>query len=121
MERSSHNADALVQQIDAGTLRPKGNAVARALLKKIGFQHEIITRYDCGDLIERRRGSDPLWQQINALPVDQQGSLRLVASLARPESELDWYEAEFFIEWARQEGVSEVGIAEAFGVCVSDS
>ena len=82
------NADEIIKQIDAGTLRPMGNIVARALLEKIGLQHEIIEQYDRGAAIEWLPGTDTLWTQINALPVDQQGRLRLLANLTHPEDEL---------------------------------
>ena len=113
------NADAIIKRIDAGTLHPMGNVVARALLKKIGFEHEIIAQHDRGEAIEWLPGTDTLWTQINSLPVDQQGSLRIVANLTHPECELDSYAAEFFILWARQQGVSETGIGEAFGLAAN--
>uniref|UniRef100_UPI0035CB0795 hypothetical protein n=1 Tax=uncultured Sphingomonas sp. TaxID=158754 RepID=UPI0035CB0795 len=119
MTTTPFNANAIIKQIDSGTLRPMGNVVARALLEKIGFQHEIIAQYDRGEAIEWLPGTDTLWMQINALPVGRQGGLRLVANLTHPEGALDGYAAEFFILWAREQGVSEFGIGEAFGLPVN--
>ena len=97
------NANAIIKLIDSGTLRPMGNVVARALLKKIGTHHDIIAQYDRRSEIEWLPGTDPLWALINAMPVAQQGALRLVANLTHPEGELDCYSAEYFVRWARQQ------------------
>lgn len=117
----SFNADTIIKQIDAGMFRPMGNVVARALLEKIGFYHEIIVQHDKGAAIEWLPGTDELWTQIYALPVDQQGALRLVANLTHPEGELDGYSAELFLLWARQQKLSENDIGEAFGILVDGS
>jgi hypothetical protein len=114
MATNPFNADDIIQQIDRGALRPIGKVVARSLLRKIDFRHEIITRHDRGEEINPLSGQDALWKQINALPAEQQGALRLLVSLAH-EGEIDWYAAEFFILWARQEGLSERAIGDAFG------
>jgi hypothetical protein len=109
------NANDIIQEIDAGRLHPLGNAVARELLRRINFQHEIIDRYDRGEDTGPLGGAHPIFKEIFALPLAQQGALRLVTNLAHEEDELDWYSAEFFIAWARQEGVSEPDICAAFG------
>ena len=121
MHAAPFNADdAIIPQIDAGVIRPKVNEVARALLRKMNFEHDIIARYDRGENSEPMSGHDALWRQIDQLPSDQQGALRLVVSLAH-YVEIDWYTAEFFILWARQAGLSEHEISEAFGVPMNES
>jgi len=56
-----------------------------------------------------------LWSRIEALPPEQQGSLRLPVGLLHPNKTLDGHEAEYYVLWARQRGLSERQIMDAFG------
>ena len=62
-----------------------------------------------------------LWEKINSLDVESQGGLRLLVALTRPNEVIDWYLAEFMILWARQQGVAEHQIIDAFHIPANGS
>jgi hypothetical protein len=115
------NADDLIDEIKAGILRPTTRRVARALHQHMRvddpLQIEALSKF--------RRGADPaefvalldqIWAKIGGLEPDQQSSLRLSICLIRPDEPVDWQIAEYIILWARQQGVSEHQITDAFKV-----
>ncbi len=55
-----------------------------------------------------------MWADMHSLAVDQQSGLRLSNCLVRPDEAVDWHLAEYIILWARQQGLSEQQIIEAF-------
>ena len=57
-----------------------------------------------------------LWTKIVSLVAESQGGSRLLVTLTRPNEDIDWYLAEFMIRWARQQGVAEHHIIDAFHI-----
>lgn len=51
---------------------------------------------------------------MKPLPIDQQSGLRLSNCLARPDEEVDWHLAGYLTLWARQQGITERQIVDAF-------
>ena len=113
------NADSVVDEIDTGILRPLTHTVARALLKQMPTRHELVddllsaSRQGVADEGMSRLLAE-LWEQVGQLEVGKQGALRIANCLTRPDEVIDWQLAEYFVLWARQQGVSEAGISDAF-------
>lgn len=113
------NADDLIAEIDAAAINPMTHLVTRGLYRHIplddALQSEVVTAFDQGDQLEAMATFQPaLWKMIEGLEPANQGGLRLLVSLTRPDEPIDWYLAEFMILWARQQGVAEHQIIEAF-------
>ncbi len=79
------------------------------------IQRRALDTFDRGE--QSSRGAEvaqELWAAMRSLPVDQQSGLRLSNCLAKPDEAVDWHLAEYLIMWARQQGLSEQQIIEAF-------
>lgn len=113
-----YDASALIGEIDAGRLAPKRHAVIRALQARMKIedatQRELIALHDARGSIVVDLWSRTIWQEINALPLADQGALRLCVGLLQADGDLDWYESEYFIQWAREQGLSDEQIWHAF-------
>ena len=114
------NADVIIEKIDNGELLPSSHRVNRRLCGYIRYSEpsdlELIAAFDRGDTSNNERWSRPLWNWIDALPVNKQGALRILSGLLMPDEPVDWYYAEFLIHWSREQGVTEEEILSAFGV-----
>lgn len=115
------NADTIIEEIDKGTLRPRTHKVVRAFHRHMHLaetvQQRALEAFDHG--AQNARGAalqDEIWAIMEALPIDQQGGLRLSNCLARPDEAVDWHLAEYLTLWARQQGLSERQIIDAFHV-----
>jgi hypothetical protein len=75
---------------------------------------EILTAFDAGNATGNERLLDMLWAAIEGLPLSEQGSLRTLASLLRPDEQVDGHLAEYLIGWAQDEGVPANEIQSAF-------
>ncbi|WP_221234911.1 hypothetical protein [Sphingomonas aerophila] len=119
MADGSLDADTIIAEIDAGAIRPTTHKVVRALHRHMQLQAEIQRRaldtFDRGE--QSSRGAEvaqEMWAAMHPLAVDQQSGLRLSNCLVRPDEAVDWHLAEYLILWARQQGLSEQQIIEAF-------
>jgi hypothetical protein len=115
----SANADDLIAEIDAAALNPMTHPVTRGLYRHIpihdAFENEVLTAFDRGGQPEQMAVFQTvLWEKINSRDPVSQGGLRLLVSLTRPNEPIDWNLAEFMILWARQQGVAEHQIINAF-------
>jgi hypothetical protein len=114
----SYNADSLIDEIDSGTLRANRHPTIRSLQRHIRIEDEdickLIALHDAGVPVDADEWAGRLWPKIEALPLAGQGALRLTVGLLHPNDVLDWYEAEYFILWSRQQGVAEELIRHAF-------
>jgi hypothetical protein len=115
----SANADDIIGEIDAAALNPMTHVVTRNLCRHIALQDdlqkEVVNAFDEGDQpSEMAAFQAGLWAKIDSLDVRDQGGLRLLVALTRPDEVIDWYMAEFMILWARQQGVAEHRIIDAF-------
>jgi hypothetical protein len=114
-------ADDLITEIDAAAIIPMTHAVTRGLYRHISLrdalQNEVVAAFDNGgqslDMADFRAA---LWTKIDSLDAESQGGLRLLVALTHPDKDIDWHMAEFIILWARQEGVTEHQIIEAFHI-----
>ncbi|MCJ2184525.1 hypothetical protein MTR62_17775 [Novosphingobium sp. 1949] len=115
------NADTVVDEIHEGTLRPRTHKVVRALHWHMRLvetvQQRALVAFDRGE--QNTQGlalQSEMWAMMKPLPIDQQSGLRLSNCLARPDEEVDWHLAEYLTLWARQQGISEQQIIDAFHV-----
>jgi len=115
------NADTIIGEIDEGALRPTTHRVVRALhqhmLLEAAVQRRALDAFDRDE--QDAHGvslQHEMWAMIMTLPVDQQSGLRLSNCLARPDEVVDWYLAEYLVLWARQQGLSEQQIIDAFHI-----
>lgn len=120
MGAADFNADVLIDRIDSGSLMPAKHAVIRAMLSKIPvprpLQEELLTGLTGSVSVEREQWLDRLWTEIQSLPANQQGGLRLSVGLLHPDGALNAHEAEYYVAWGREQGLVDGEIAEAFGV-----
>ena len=125
MTQHASNADTLIDQIDDGLIHVRRHDVIRALYQGLPLgdveQQEFIAAYDSDLPVDVAMWSTRLWSKIERLPLERQGGLRLLVGLLMPNQELEGYEAEYFILWARQQGVTETQIIEAFLHCAHDA
>lgn len=115
----SANADDLIKEIDAAALRPMAHVVTRGLYRHIplqdDFQKEVVNAFDGGGQpSEMAAFQVALWAKIKSTDVENQGGLRLLVALTRPDEVIDWYLAGFMIQWAREQGIAEHHIIDAF-------
>ncbi|QDX26138.1 hypothetical protein FPZ54_08960 [Sphingomonas suaedae] len=113
------NADAIIDQIDAGGLSPLAHAVVRALHRHIEFTHELqnevlVASYHGVRPEEMSRLNTAIWNEIDARNADKVDGLRLSLGLTMPDGAVDGYHAGFLIHWARTEGASEQQIIDSF-------
>lgn len=113
------NADSIIQEIDEGAITPMTHSVSRSLFRHIklaaALQQKVVAAFDDGsEAYEMAALEAAVWAEIGNASVEHQGGLRLLIGLTRPNEIIDWYLAEFMILWARQEGVTERHIIDAF-------
>jgi hypothetical protein len=111
--------DVIIGEIDAGTISPMTHVVTRNLYRHIPLidtlQTEVVSAFDeASQRHDMAAHQDALWTKIEGLEPDNQGAFRLLVALTRPDEVIDWYLAEFMILWARQQGVTEHQIIDAF-------
>lgn len=113
----SEPLDAIIDQIDAGVLLPRSHSVARSLAEKLAtlspLTSEVVTAFDHGKA-DKPHLLTRLWEEIESLPLDQQGGRRMLVALLQPDHQLDGYKAEFYLLWSEQEGLTEGEIRRAF-------
>lgn len=119
MADSSLDADTIIAEIDEGAIRPTTHKVVRALHRHMQSHAEIQRRaletFDRGEQSSRgTKVAQKMWAEMHSLAVDQQSGLRLSNCLVRSDEAVDWHLAEYIILWARQQGLSEQQIIEAF-------
>jgi hypothetical protein len=122
----STNADELIGEIDAAAINPTTHAVTRSLYRHIqlqdALQNKVVAAFDEGcQPCDMAAFQGVLWEKINSLDAESQGGLRLLVALTRPNEVIDWYLAEFMILWARQQGVAEHQIIDAFHIQANGS
>lgn len=113
------SADSVIEEIDAGTLRPMTHAVGRALHRHMSLdehlQKEALAAFDRGDPAADMAALEArIWERIRKFDVAEQSGLRLSNLLARSDEGVDWHLAEYLISWAREQGLSEDQIIGAF-------
>ncbi|WP_067738512.1 hypothetical protein [Novosphingobium naphthalenivorans] len=119
MAAKSINADNIIEEIDAGCLQPALQKVVRVFHQFIRIEDELqgkaLAAFDRGEtpeelaLLQRQ-----IWAKIDKLDPAQQSGLRLSICLTGPDGPVDWHLAEYLILWARQQGLSEQQIIDAF-------
>jgi hypothetical protein len=118
MDSAKFGAGSLIEEIDAGRLCPQRHAVSRALLEqattKGSDEEELIRLFDAGAHIDRDYWAAKLWHRIEELSFTAQSSLRLCIGLLQANDCLDWHDAEYYILFGRQLGLSERQIELAF-------
>ncbi|QHD69244.1 hypothetical protein GS397_20775 [Sphingobium yanoikuyae] len=113
------NADSLIEEIDSGTIAPRTWPVIRALHRHMSqispLQRNILVAFDRGDSPDSMAPlRDMLWASIRSQSPDEQGCLRLSVGLTRDDEPIDAYLAEFLIQWAREQKLTEQQIIDAF-------
>src|SRR5205085_3300772 len=111
--------DVIVGLIDSEQIAPKYHSVARAICDHIDLaasDRALLALIDEGNVPDSDDRLRDLWQRITSQPVEREGVPRLLTALLTPDQPIDWFGAEMIVHWARQEGVSEEQICEAFGV-----
>ncbi|WP_313395486.1 hypothetical protein [Sphingobium yanoikuyae] len=113
------NADSLIEEIDSGTIAPRTWPVIRALHRHMPLisplQRNILVAFDRRDSPDSMAPlRDMLWASIQSHPPDEQGYLRLSVGLTRDDEPIDAYLAEFLIQWAREQDLTERQIIDAF-------
>ncbi|MBO9698107.1 MAG: hypothetical protein J7499_18080 [Sphingopyxis sp.] len=119
MNSPPRDADLIIDKIDAGELAPGTWPIVRAFHEHItlghALQREALEAFDqkaapaVSAAIQSR-----IWQEIKQLGPSNDSGLRLSNCLVRPDEPIDWHLAEYLIGWARQQGLSEQQIIEAF-------
>ncbi|WP_448537488.1 hypothetical protein [Sphingobium yanoikuyae] len=111
-------ADSIIEEIDAGSIHPTTHLVVRALHEHINLaddlQREALAAFDRGDQSADTDLQSAMWTKIRELAVEDQSGMRLSICLTRPNEAIDWYLAEYIIGWAREQGVEERQIIDAF-------
>jgi hypothetical protein len=109
---------ALLDEIDAGHLRPRSHVVSRKLVELEGFADplaaEIVRALDTGEAVPKEPLLKKLWSRINEAELPRQGALRTLVALLQPDEPIDGYYAGYLIGWAQDEGVSTEAIISAF-------
>jgi hypothetical protein len=113
------DADLVVDLIDSERLAPRSHSVARAICRHIDLDapdRALLALIDEKNVPDADGRLKELWHRITSQPVEREGIPRLLSALLIPDQEMDWFGAEMVVHWARQEGVSEEHICQAFGV-----
>ena len=113
------NANVVTDLIDSERLAPRYHPVARAICNHIDLaapDRALLALIDERNVPDSDGQLDELWHRITSQPVEREGIPRLLTLLLMPDEKMDWFGAEMVVHWARQEGVSEEQICEAFGV-----
>ena len=111
-------ASALLQDIDAGLLKPRTHAVTLRLAEhetctgELGS--EIVSAFQAGNAVGNQALLERLWSKIECLPLEKQGCFRTLVSLLRVDEPIDGHLAEYLIGWAEEAGVSASAIETAF-------
>ena len=113
------NADTVIDEIEAGTLRPTTHAVIRVMHQHMRLedrlQEDVLASFDRGlQPVDMAVFRSEMWAKIDALRPAEQSGLRLSNCLTRPDEAVDWHLAEYLVLWARQQGLSEQQIFDAF-------
>ncbi|MCL9998419.1 MAG: hypothetical protein NBV68_03480 [Erythrobacter sp.] len=113
------DADSLIREIDEGAISPMTHIVTRNLYRHISLsdalREKVVAAFDdCSQPHDMAALEAAVWAEIGKTSVENQGGLRLLIGLTRPNEIIDWYLAEFMILWAREEGVTEQHIIDAF-------
>lgn len=126
MNSAPQDADLIIDKIDAGELAPSTLPIVRAFHEHITFKHplqrEALEAFDQKaapavlSAIQSR-----IWQEIDQLGPSNDSGLRLSNCLVRPDEPVDWHLAEYLIDWARQQGLSEQQIIGAFAAAKNGS
>lgn len=108
----------ILDDIDAGRLQLRTHGVARRLAeherRSGALGVEILAAFDAGVATDNQHLLEALWARIEGLPLDEQGPLRTLVSLLRPDEPVDGELAEYLIGWAQDEGVPGDAIETAF-------
>jgi hypothetical protein len=108
---------AILDDIDAGRLKPRSHEVMRRLAeheRSGAMGAEIVAAFDAGTATADQHLLEKLWATIESLPLAEQGTLRTLVSLVRPDEPIDGVHAEYLIGWAQDEGVPAEAIETAF-------
>ncbi|WP_326913422.1 hypothetical protein [Sphingopyxis chilensis] len=126
MNSAPQDADLIIDKIDAGELAPSTLPIVRAFHEHITLKHplqrEALEAFDQKAVpavlsaIQSR-----IWQEIDRLGPSNDSGLRLSNCLVRPDEPVDWHLAEYLIDWARQQGLSEQQIIGAFAAAKNGS
>jgi hypothetical protein len=119
MTDATTNAETIIEKIDGNVLRPTTHLVVRALHQHMrldaAVQQRTLGTFDRDE--QHLQGAElqrEIWTIIEALPINQQSGLRLSNCLARPDELIDGHLAEYLMLWARQQGLTEQQIIDAF-------
>ena len=113
----SATSGGIIDQIDAGHLRPRSHAVVGSLaahLKLSPLGAEVLEAFKQGTSVGNEGLIDRIWNEIENLPPEQQGGRRVLVQLLHPDAPIDGYEAGYLVSWAESEGVPSEAIWTAF-------
>lgn len=115
------DAQTIIEEIDAGQIYPSSRRVSRNLLGSAtnlsDLQRRAIAAFDYDPLAYRavnKELEDAIWATLIPLSYEMQSGLRLAVTLLLDDVILDWEYAEYLIDWARLQGLSEGQIIDAF-------
>jgi hypothetical protein len=119
MVTDAANADVLIDEIDAGRLKPMTLAVVRDMHRHMllddPLKIEALAAFDRGDPpADMTALQSQMLAKIMSLGAEEQSGLRLSSCLMRPNATVDWELGEYLILWARQQGLTEQQIIMAF-------
>ena len=119
MVTNADNADALIDEIDAGRLQHMKLAVIRDLHRHMllddPLQIDALAAFDRGDpAADMTALQSQFWAKIMSLGAEEQSGFRLSWCLRRSDVAVDWQLGEYLILWARQQGLTEQQIVMAF-------
>lgn len=110
--------DALIDDLDAGRLQCGTHRVCRRLVSvtgdRSGIAGEVLSNFDAGTTSDREHLLGKLWKNIEARPLSEQGRLRILVGLLKPDEPIDGHLAGYLVNWARENGASESEIVSAF-------
>lgn len=126
MTSAPQDADLIIARIDAGELAPSTLPIVRAFHQHITLKHPL--QREALEAFDQRAApavlsaiQSRIWQEIDRIGPANDGGLRLSNCLVRPDEPIDWHLAEYLIEWARQQGLSEQQIIGAFAAANNGS
>lgn len=111
-------ADAIVDKIGSGALRPRIHGVVRALAQELpalsALSADVLASFDAGGSVGDLALLTRLWEEIGSLPLETQGGRRMLVWLLHPDKEVNFEEASYIVQWSLEEGVAAEPIWAAF-------
>lgn len=119
MNYAPQDADLIIDKINAGELAPSTLPIVRTFHEHITLKHPL--QMEALEAFDQKAApavlsaiQSRIWQEIDRLGPSNDSGLRLSNCLVRPDEPVDWHLAEYLIDWARKQGLSEQQIIEVF-------